>query len=153
MRICMDIRPAWGYISFMESSLEDIKKRFAADKFATEAAGIVIEKAGPCYSECTMKILPVHLNAAGAVMGGAIFTLADFCFAVASNNSDVSGSSVSLSSQISFVGKAKGSVLRGEAKCVKSGRSTCLYTVEISDDLGNKVAFMTVNGFHTSNSF
>lgn len=134
-------------------SLEEVRGRFAADKFATEAAGIVIEKAGPCYAECSMKIKPFHLNAAGGVMGGAIFTLADFCFAVAANNDRESGSAVSLSSSVSFVGKAKGTALVGEAKCMKSGRSTCLYTVEIHDDLGNKVAFVTVNGFCTANSF
>lgn len=146
------------YVSFaggmltMTQSLEDVRKCFSADKFATEAAGIVVEKAEPCYAECSMKIQPLHLNAAGAVMGGAIFTLADFCFAVASNNNNDSGSFVSLSCQISFTGRAKGSVLKGEAKCVKSGRSTCLYTVDVTDDLGNKVAFAVVNGFRTSTS-
>jgi acyl-CoA thioesterase len=33
-----------------------------------------------------MKINETHLNAVGVVQGGAIFTLADFAFAVASNS-------------------------------------------------------------------
>ena len=36
-----------------------------------------------------MKIEPRHRNAAGIIMGGAIFTLADFAFAVASNHEKI----------------------------------------------------------------
>ena len=81
-------------------------------------------------------------------MGGAVFTLADFCFAVAANSgAGASSLAVSLSSSITFLSGAKGSTLTGEAACVKSGRSTCLYTVSIADELGTKVAFVTVNGY------
>ncbi len=135
------------------SRIEEIRKRFAADRFATEAAGIVIDEASAGYAKCSMEIKPVHRNAAGAVMGGAIFTLADFCFAVAANNAELSGAVVSLSSSVSFLSGAKGKKLIGETSCVKSGKSTCLYTVSITDELGTKVAFVTVNGFFTGRAF
>lgn len=133
----------------MESfcDLEEIRKRFAADKFATEAAGISIDEAREGYAKCSMEIRPCHRNAAGAVMGGAVFTLADFCFAVAANCAERGGTVVSLSSSISFLSGAKGSKLVGEASCVKSGRRASLYTVSIEDELGTKVAFVAANGF------
>ena len=129
-------------------NIEEIRKRFAADRFATEAAGIAIDEVSEGYAKCSMSLEPVHRNAAGAVMGGAVFTLADFCFAVAANSGPAEqGLAVSLSSAITFLSGAKGDKLIGEATCVKSGRSTCLYTVSIADELGTKVGFVTVNGY------
>ncbi|MBO4926950.1 MAG: PaaI family thioesterase [Clostridiales bacterium] len=131
--------------------LEWARKTFANDRFATEAAGVVIEEAGEKVCRCSMRITPVHRNAAGGVMGGAIFTLADLTFAVAANFGG--RMTVSISSNISFIGPTKGEMLLSTAKCVKSGRSTCFYEVEINDDLGNKVAIVTFTGFVKDQSF
>ncbi|MBR6637558.1 MAG: PaaI family thioesterase, partial [Lachnospiraceae bacterium] len=54
---------------------------------------------------------------------------------------------VSLSSNISFCGVAKGEKLIAEAKCVKDGRSTCYYIIDVKDELDNMVAVVTINGF------
>ena len=80
-------------------------------------------------------------------MGGAIFTLADFAGAVAANSWRVTADVVTLSSNISFLSLAKGTKLIGEAVCLKDGRTTCLYEVKITDELGTHVAHATVNGF------
>lgn len=78
-------------------------------------------------------------------MGGVPFMLADFAFAVATNHQ---GSIVvSLSSNISFLGMAKGKRLIAEAKCIKDGRSTCCYIIDVKDELDNMVAAVTINGF------
>lgn len=127
-----------------EMNLSEIQERFSHDRFAT-VNGAVIEEVGEGYARCYMELNDTHKNALGAVMGGAIFTLADFAFAVASNwNKEPQ---VSLSASINFLGKAKGSRLIAEAKKRKEGRRTCCYDIEISDDLGNQVAYMTSNGF------
>ena len=131
--------------------LEWARKTFANDRFATEAAGVVIEEAGDQICRCSMKITPVHLNAAGGVMGGAIFTLADLTFAVAANFGG--RMTVSISSNISFIGACKGSTLLSEAHCIKAGRSTCFYEIEVNDDLGNKVAIVTITGFVKDQKF
>ena len=78
-------------------------------------------------------------------MGGAIFTLADFAFAVASNCAGTGV--VTLTSQISYLGTAKGERLIAEARRVKQGRSTGYYTVSVRDELGNPVAEVTGTGF------
>ena len=127
------------------------RETFANDRFATEAAGVVIEEAGDKICRCSMKITPIHKNAAGGVMGGAIFTLADLTFAVAANFGG--RMTVSISSNISFIGVCKGETLLSTARCIKSGRSTCFYEIEISDDLGNKVAIVTITGFIKDQQF
>lgn len=125
--------------------LKNAKERFSADLFATEAAGIEIEAAEPGYARCSFKIEPKHLNAAGTVMGGAIFTIADFSFAVAAN---LCGPlTQSLTSQITFHSVAKGDRIIAEAKKIRSGRTTCYYNVEITDNTGRLVASAVITGF------
>ena len=68
----------------MRRNWNKYKKIFSNDRFATDN-GAVIEQVEEGYAKCWLEIQPHHLNAAGTVMGGAIFTLADFAFAVASN--------------------------------------------------------------------
>ena len=51
-------------------------------------------------------------------------------------------------SDISFLTAAKGTRLIAKAVCVKNGRSAVCYRVEISDDLENLVAIVTVTGYN-----
>jgi len=126
------------------TTLEEVREFFSNDRFATEN-GAVVEEIGDKYAKCSMDLTARHLNAMGGVMGGVPFTLADFTFAVASNWQKPG--TVSLASNITFYGVAKGKKLIAEAKCVKDGRSTCYYTVDIVDELGTMVAAVTFNGF------
>ncbi len=122
---------------------------FRSDRFATECAGAEILEIGERYAKCALTVAPQHCNAIGRPMGGVVFTLADFCFAVAANHE--THSTVSQAAQVTFLGAAKGRTLIAEARCIRSGRTTCLYQVEIADELGTQVAFVTVNGYHTNN--
>jgi len=128
-------------------TIEEVRSIFEKDRFATEN-GMVIDEIGENYAKCSLKIADRHRNAMGGVMGGVPFTLADFAFAVAVNHEEMR--TVSLSSNIAFVGMAKGERLIAEAKCVKSGRTTCYYTISITDELGTKVAEITTTGFNKS---
>ena len=124
--------------------IEEIRAFFANDRFATEN-GMAIDQVGESSAVCSLVIQPKHRNAVGGVMGGVPFTLADFAYAVATNHEEPRW--VSLSSNITFTGMAKGEKLIATATCVKSGRSTNYYTVCVADELGNKVAEVTVTGF------
>ena len=66
-------------------TLEEARKIFSKDLYATELSGIEIDDIGKDYAKCSMKLTEKHKNAYGGIMGGAIYTLADFAFAVASN--------------------------------------------------------------------
>ncbi|MDD7601333.1 MAG: PaaI family thioesterase [Firmicutes bacterium] len=127
--------------------LERTREIFRNDLFATEAAGIVIEDARPGYARCVMEIKKHHLNVRGAVMGGAIFTLADLAGAVAVNCGKEQPDTVALHADITFLSPAKGTRLIAEASCVKAGRTTSLFEIRIEDELGTKVAQASINGY------
>lgn len=126
-------------------TLEEAREYFAKDTYATETTGIVIDEVGENYAKVSCRLDGRHLNARGAVMGGVMFTMADFAFAVASNSGG--RAVVSLQNQISYLSAPKGEKLTAEARCIKDGRSTCFYEVTIFDDTGRKAAAVTVSGF------
>lgn len=125
-------------------SLEDIRNQFIQDRYAA-FTGITIDDAREGYARCSLIIEDRHLNALDHVQGGAIFTLGDFAFAVASCCGEQKA--VSLSNQISYMKPPKGQQLIAEANVISQGRRACFYDVRITDDVGTPVAVMTVNGF------
>ena len=128
-----------------KKTLEEVRRIFADDRFATEN-GAVIEEIGHHSATCSLEITDSHRNAMGAVMGGTYFMLADFAFAVAANWERMG--CVSLRSDISFLGAAKGKKLIAKAVCVKDGKTTACYRVDVTDDLGNLSAIVTATGYH-----
>ena len=125
-------------------TIDEVRKFFEGDRFATEN-GAVIDEIGENCATCSLKITASHRNAMGAVMGGTYFMLADFAFAVAANWQKVG--CVSLRSDISFLSGAKGERLIAKASCIKDGRSTVCYRVDVTDDLGNLAAMVTITGY------
>ncbi len=125
--------------------LKKVQERFAKDRFATDN-GAVIEEVRDGYARVVMELDEHHYNAVGGVMGGAIFTIADFAFAAASNGQGKVV--VSQTAQITYLGKVKGKRMIAEAKQVKDGRSMCYYVIEVKDELGNQAAHVTSSGFH-----
>ncbi|MBE6759435.1 MAG: PaaI family thioesterase [Ruminococcaceae bacterium] len=125
--------------------LERARRKFAGDIYATETTGIIVEAAGRDYAKCSLETGPQHMNAASAVMGGAIFTLADFTFAVAANSEEMN--TVSLTSSITYLSAARGGKLTAEANCVRSGRNTCHFIVTVTDSEGRVIASVSTTGF------
>ena len=128
-----------------KKTLEEVRRMFQGDRFAMEN-GAVIEEIGDHSATCSLVITDSHRNAMGAVMGGTYFMLADFAFAVAANWETMG--CVSLRSDISFLGAAKGDKLFARAVLVKDGRSTACYRVDVTDSLGNLTATVTATGYH-----
>lgn len=125
-------------------TLQQAKDFFVNDRFATEM-GIEIIEVGDGYANCRLPVSDRLKNAGNSVQGGAIFTLADFAFAVASN---LQGNlTVSVNNSISFLKPAKGNVLFGQARVVSQSKRMCFYEVTVTDDLGTLVATMTVTGY------
>lgn len=129
----------------MDTDMNQLREKFIHDLFVADGLGAVIEEASYGYAKCSMEIQPRHCNALGIPMGGAVFTLADFAFAVAANQRgrDV----VTQASQVTFLKAAQGKHLVAEARQVKDGKRVCFYEVKVTDDLGTEVAFVTVNGY------
>ncbi len=129
------------------TKLEQARDIFSKDRYATEASGIVIEEVSENYAKCSMELKDIHRNAFGGVMGGAIYTLADFTFAVASNF-DKERLTASLTGQASFLSMTKGSVLYAESELIKDGRQNCFYQIRVYDDLGKDIAAVVFTGVH-----
>ena len=109
-------------------TLEEVASYFANDQFATRAAGCTVVEASRGHAVCEMKLTEIHRNATGNVMGGAIFTLADFALAIACN--------------IEYFSATKGEKLIATCDVDKSGRRLGFYTIEITDDTGRRIAKM-----------
>ena len=125
---------------------ENAQKLLSADRFAV-TSGVALVDADVNYAVCSLKITRDHLNAGGGVQGGAIFTLADTAFAMAANNQG--RLTVSVSNTISYLKGAKGKLLTATAKMISSSKRLCTYEVEVVDDLGERIAKMTVTGYIT----
>lgn len=128
------------------TDLEKAKDFFIKDRYAMVTTGIDIVEVGERYAKCSLKIDERHINATGHVMGGAIFTLADFVFAVTTNFNQ--STTVTTVSQISYLGTPKGDTLFGESVLLKDGRRNCFYEIRITDNLDNLVAVVSTSGVH-----
>ena len=85
---------------------DQIEAVFANDRFATQAAGCRVVEGERGRAVCEMELADIHKNAMGNVMGGAIFTLADFALAVSCNIGEEP--TVSVDSNISFLRATQG---------------------------------------------
>ena len=128
------------------TNVEEARSIFMKDTFAMVTTGIDIEAVDKNYAKCSLTVDDRHKNAVGLVMGGAIYTLADFTFAVATNFK--SSTTVTLVSQISYLSGMKGSKLFAESHLIKDGRRNCFYEIHVSDDLGTSVAVVNITGAH-----
>ena len=117
---------------------------FEGDRFAVEY-GVTLDALGDDWATCSMPVTPGHMNANGGVMGGAIFTLADFAGAVASNN--VHCPTVVQQVSVNFLSNTRGSRLTATARCRRDGRTTCVYNVDVTDDLGRDIAQFVSTGY------
>ena len=125
---------------------EETVKLFEKDRFAT-CNGAVIDEVEDHYAKGSLKISENHRNAMGAVMGGVYFTLADVAFAVAANWQQTG--TVSLNSDIAYLGSARGDRLTAEAFCVKNGRTTSYYRIEVKDAEDRLVVIVNTTGYRT----
>ncbi|MCR5651381.1 MAG: PaaI family thioesterase [Lachnospiraceae bacterium] len=126
------------------STLEEAREYFKGDRFATEN-GMVLDEFDEGSAVCSLEIGERHKNANGGIMGGVMFTLADFAFAVAANNKHMP--TVAQQVSINYLNAAKNGKLTARADCVKDGKTTCVYIVDVTDDSGRSIARFTATGF------
>ena len=131
-----------------DASLEQVQRLLSNDRFATEASGCRVVEAGPGHAVCELDVCERHLNEKGGVMGGAIFTLADFACAVASNIGEEPTVSVAFS--IQYLSAVKGKRLIATADAQKNGKTLGFYDCMVRDDLGRDIAHVTGTCMHTA---
>ena len=125
-------------------TLESAREFFYKDKFAVNT-GITLDEITAEEAICSLNLTDDHRNAYGGVMGGVIFTLADFAFAVLSNQ--IHQLTVAQQVDIHYLSAPKGDKLIAKATCRKSGRTSSIINVDISDETGRDVAQFIGTGF------
>lgn len=107
------------------------------DHFANHC-GIELVEAKPGWAKARMTIRPYHFNGANTVHGGAIFTLADFAFAVAANSAGQL--SLAINTSTTFVKAALNGTLYAVAEELATNRRLGHYQVKITDDQDKLIA-------------
>jgi acyl-CoA thioesterase len=120
--------------------MSELARIFAGDRFAARCGVELVEvEAGRAVAR--MAVGPEHLNAAGVVQGGAIFTLADFAFAVASNSRG--NVALAIEAHVTFLRATRAGVLRAEAREEGGSRRLSTCAVRVTDEGGALVALFT----------
>lgn len=122
----------------MRENMDIINEFIKKDAFA-KYVGIDLVEAKNGNATCTLKIKEEHLNGVNIVHGGAIFALADYTFAAASNSQGIPA--VALNANISFM-KAEtcGSILTAHAKEIDANPKVANYTITVKNEKDDLVA-------------
>jgi len=105
---------------------------FERDNFAREN-GIRVVEVRPGFARTEMTVESRHLNSIGILQGGALFTLADLAFAVASNSHGVVA--VACQADVTWFKPVQSGTLTAQAEEISRTRrlSTCLVLVTDQD--------------------
>jgi len=128
----------------MENRLEKLEQILRNDRFAahTDIHLVSLQK-GEAVAE--MLVSEKHLNGVNIIQGGALFTLADFAFAAASNSHG--RIAVATQASITFFKGISSGKLTAVAKELNAGKTLAHYSVDILDQDGIKIAHFTGAAF------
>jgi acyl-CoA thioesterase len=119
----------------------DVMRLATRDPFVT-SVGIRAVDAAPGRATVAMDVRPEHINFNGKCHGGAIFTLADTAFGLASNSHGLIA--VGIDAHITFhVAAAAGDTLTATAAEISRTRKIAVYRIEVTRGDGALVAGFT----------
>lgn len=121
-----------------------IKEYFENDRYAA-ISGIELLEAAQGRARAKMEIRDMHLNSCKTVQGGAIFTLADFTFAVAVNA--YGNMAVSVETSIRFFKAASTGTLFAEAKVVNNHAKLATYETRVTNEKNELIAHFTATAY------
>jgi acyl-CoA thioesterase len=124
--------------------MSELRSFFAGDRFAARN-GIELLEVEEGRALARLTVSGEHLNAAGVVQGGAVFTLADFTFAAASNSRG--NVALAIEAHVTFLRAVRAGVLRAEAREESGSRRLSTCTVRVTDEKGELVALFTGTAF------
>ncbi|MDT8357019.1 MAG: PaaI family thioesterase [Methanomicrobiaceae archaeon] len=116
---------------------EQSERFFAADTFA-RLCGVELLEVSPGRARVKMEIGENHTNSHGTVHGGALFTLADTAFALASNSHGIPAAAIN--AHISYLKSAREGTLYAEAEEFSLSPKIASYTVQVTDEQGERIA-------------
>lgn len=117
--------------------MDALKKFVQKDHFAQHIGAEMLEYGGG-RARARMEVGKHHLNSAGTVHGGAIFSLADAVFSIASNSHGSLAMAINVS--ISFFKAVSGGTLVAEAEEVSLNPRLATYLITVKDQTGDRIA-------------
>lgn len=117
--------------------MKTLDEYFHNDRFVNHC-GIELVSYAPGRAVTRMTVQEIHLNALGIVQGGALFTLADYAFGIASNAYGTAAVGINVS--ITYMKATTSGVLTAEAREISQNPKLSSYTVDIKDASGALVA-------------
>jgi len=118
--------------------MDNVKEFFSQNDLFAQHIGAELLEVSPGQARAKLEIRPHHFNGAKTVHGGAIFTLADFTFAVAANSHGQLAMGISTST--SFIRAATSGTLYAQADEISRNNRLAHYEVRISDDQQRLIA-------------
>ncbi len=128
----------------METKKKKLEELLLNDRFASYN-NIRLVSIGKGEAVAEMLVTENHLNGVNIIQGGALFTLADFAFAAASNSHG--RIAVASNACINFFKGVSSGKLTAIAKEINSGKTLSSYSVDIVDEQGSKIAVFTGTAF------
>jgi acyl-CoA thioesterase len=116
----------------------DTLKRFVENDRYAKHLGIELLEYGQGKAKARMEVKHHHLNSAGMLHGGAIFSLADAVFSAASNSHGTLAVAINVS--ISFFKAVKNGALTASAEEVSFNPRLATYLITVHDEAGNEIA-------------
>jgi acyl-CoA thioesterase len=107
------------------------------DAFAGHC-GVELDEVAPGRARVKMVVRDHHRNSHGTVHGGALFTLADTAFALASNSHGIPAAAIN--AHISYMKAATTGTLYAEAEEFALNPKLATYTVTVTDGNGERIA-------------
>jgi len=128
----------------------DTLKRFVEHDRYAKHLGIEMLEYGQGKAKARMEVKTHHLNSAGMLHGGAIFSLADAVFSAASNSHETLAVAINVS--ISFFKAIKSGALTASAEEVSFNPKIATYLINVRDDTGNKIALFQGTVYRKKNA-
>ncbi len=116
----------------------DTLKRFVENDRYAKHLGIEMLEYGQGRAKARMEVRQHHLNSAGMLHGGAIFSLADAVFSAASNSHGTLAVAITVS--ISFFKAVKTGTLTATAEEASFNPRLATYLITVLDEAGSKIA-------------
>lgn len=126
------------------ATLDEVRAFFRADRFATLALEAEIVEARHGHAVVRFQAGPNHANAMGNLMGGAIFTLADYTFAIASSIGQAP--TVAASATIDYLRSSQSGLVTATCDVVKEGSRMCFAQVSVTDAADREIAVLSIKG-------
>ena len=117
--------------------MDDLKRFVERDSFAKHL-GIEMLDYGDGSAGARMEVKAHHLNSAGSLHGGAIFSLADAAFSAASNSHGTLAVAITVST--SFCKAVTKGTLIAEAREVAISPKLATYLIDVKDEAGGLIA-------------